>query len=90
MHLMLQQPTAQDYVIASGRSYALEDFVATAFRYFGLNWQDHVTSDSSLLRPSDISISQGDPTLARKNLGWQAHHQMPQVVQKMIESRLYS
>ena len=86
MYLMLQQEQADDYVIATGVSYSLEEFVAQSFSYLGLNWQDHVVTDPKLLRPTDIAISQGNPAKAKAKLGWQAKYAMHDVVKMMIEA----
>ncbi|MDJ0730195.1 MAG: GDP-mannose 4,6-dehydratase [Crocosphaera sp.] len=88
MHLMLQQPQADDYVIATGHSYSLEEFVIETFNCLGLNWQDYLISDSSLFRPTDITYSCGNPSKAEKQLGWKAHYKMPEVVKMMVENRL--
>lgn len=88
MHLMLQQSQADDYVIATGHSYSLEEFVVEAFNYLGLNWQEYVSSDPSLFRPTDISYSCGNPSKAAQKLGWKAQYKMPDVVKMMVENRL--
>lgn len=88
MYLMLQQPQADDYVIATGHSHSLEAFVAETFNCLGLNWQDHVNTQQSLFRPTDISYSCGNPSKAGKKLGWKAQYQMPDVVKMMVENRL--
>jgi len=85
MYLMLQQEQPDDYVIATGESSKLEDFVATAFATVGLNWQDHVVSDQSLLRPTDLAISRGNPNKAKEKLGWQAQYKMTDIVRMMVE-----
>ncbi len=86
MYQMLQQPQPDDYVIATGKTHSLEDFVAEVFSNLNLHWQDHVVTDLSLLRPTDIARSQGNPTKAKQQLGWQSHYQMPEVVHGMIEA----
>lgn len=86
MWLMLQQKTPQDFVIATGKTNTLESFVATVFNLLGLNWRDHVISDPSLLRPSDIMVSKGDPTKAEEILGWQADNLMPDVAKLMLNA----
>jgi len=90
MWLMLQQETAEDYVIATGERNTLENFVAEAFGYFDLDWHDHVISDSTLLRPSEIMVSCGDPVKAWHRLGWQAAYKMRDVVRMMVEAQLQS
>ncbi|MBI5382987.1 MAG: GDP-mannose 4,6-dehydratase [Opitutae bacterium] len=84
MWRMLQQPVADDFVIATGASYSLQDFVAQAFAHFNLDWRDHVTTDKSLYRPSDIAVSRGNPAKAKDQLGWSAQTHMPEVVRRMI------
>ncbi|MEL4897033.1 GDP-mannose 4,6-dehydratase [Crocosphaera sp. Alani8] len=88
MYLMLQQPQADDYVIATGNSYSLEDFVRETFNCLELNWQDYVSSDQSLFRPTDISYSCGNPRKAEKKLGWKARYKMPEVVRMMVENEI--
>ncbi|MBL1210467.1 GDP-mannose 4,6-dehydratase [Geminocystis sp. GBBB08] len=88
MYLMLQQEQPDDYVIATGASYSLEDFVESAFSYFNLDWHDYVISNPELLRPTDLSISKGNPEKAQKILGWKARYQMGDVVKMMIESKI--
>jgi GDPmannose 4,6-dehydratase len=79
MWLMLQQLQPDDYVIATGETNTLEDFVREAFAAFGLEWHEHVISDASLLRPSEIMTSRGNPEKALNVLGWKAHHSMRDV-----------
>lgn len=88
MYLMLQQDEADDYVIATGQSYALQDFVVQAFATLGLNWQDYVEVDQSLYRPTDISVGRGSPAKAAEKLGWKAQFQMPDVVRMMVEAKM--
>lgn len=85
MWLMLQQDSPDDFVIATGETSTLENFVSEAFGYFGLDWRQHVTSDSALLRPSEIIKSSGNPAKAQVKLRWKAQHRMKDVVKKMIE-----
>ena len=87
MYLMLQQDNPDDYVIATGESYELEQFVEQAFACVGLNWQDYVVTDQSLLRPTDLAISKGNPRKALEKLGWEAKYKMPDIVRMMIEVR---
>lgn len=86
MYLMLQQEQPDDYVIATGESHSLEEFVATAFSYLGLDWREHVVTDTSLYRPTDIACSRGNPAKAKEKLGWQAKYKMHDVVRMMIEA----
>ena len=70
--LMTNQEHPGDYVIATGTSVPLREFVATAFAEAGLDWTVHVRSDPSLLRPNDALVSRADPGRALRQLGWQA------------------
>jgi GDPmannose 4,6-dehydratase len=86
MWMMLQQDKPEDFVIATGKSYSLEDFVKAAFSHFDLNWRNYVELDSQLLRPTDLSEGLGDPAKANVKLGWKAKSQMHDVIKKMIEA----
>lgn len=88
MYLMLQKSEPDDYVIATGESSQLEDFVAQAFAYLDLDWQDYVSTDQSLLRPTDVAFSQGNPHKAKEKLGWSAKYKMPDIVKMMISAKL--
>jgi GDPmannose 4,6-dehydratase len=85
MWLMLQQEQPDDYIIATGETSSLQEFVATAFARVGLDWRDHVETDSSLLRPTDLMVGKANPAKALAKLGWQAHYRMRDVVAMMIE-----
>ena len=84
MWMMLQQNTPEDYIIATGKTNPLQDFVGEAFSTVGLDWREFVDIDPTLMRPSDLEMSCADPTHAIKKLGWKAHIQMPELVQKMV------
>ena len=84
MWRMLQQPTPEDYVIATGVSSKLEDFVAIAFAHFGLDWNAHVDIDETLFRPSDLKLSRANPSKAVRQLGWAADKHMADVVTAML------
>lgn len=85
MWLMLQQNIPDDFVIATGETNTLEEFVAEAFACVNLNWHDHVVTDPLLLRPSEIMVSRGNPDKASVILGWNARLKMRDVVKLMIE-----
>ncbi len=84
MWLMLQQAEPDDYVIATGETNTLENFVAAAFAVFNLDWQRHLVSDPLLLRPSEIVVSCGNPAKAEKNLRWASKYHMHDVVKMMV------
>jgi GDPmannose 4,6-dehydratase len=85
MWLMLQKKVPADFVIATGETNTLEDFVAEAFSLANLEWQDHVVQDKSLFRPTDILVSKADPSKAARELGWKAKSRMRSVVAMMIK-----
>lgn len=86
MWLMLQQDKPEDFVIATGTTITLEEFVSAAFEQAGLNWKDHVIQDKSLFRPTDLAIGRADSSKALNGLGWKASTIGIQVVQKMYQS----
>jgi GDPmannose 4,6-dehydratase len=86
MRRMLQCDQPDDFVVASGVAHSLEEFVATEFLEVGHNWRDHVNYDSSLVRPSDIKYSLGDPTKVAQVLDWRPTVKLPKVVARMIRA----
>jgi len=84
MWRILQQDQPQDYVIATGKTHSLEQFVETAFAYFDLDWRRYVVQAPELLRPTDPLLIAGNPTKAQSVLGWQAIKLMPDVVAAMM------
>ena len=85
MWRMLQLDQADDFVIATGESNSLKDFVEAAFSQVGLSWQDHVVIDSDLLRPTDLMFSRANPVKAKQILNWEAKSRMHDVVRLMVE-----
>jgi GDPmannose 4,6-dehydratase len=88
MWLMLQQPTADDYVIATGESHAVQDLVEIAFARAGLDWRAHVRQDPALLRPAEVDHLVGDATKARTTLGWTPSVTFKQLVEMMVDEDL--
>ncbi|KPK56521.1 MAG: NAD-dependent dehydratase [Acidithiobacillales bacterium SM23_46] len=82
---ILQTDRPRDYIVATGHSWPLKDFVAEAFSLFDLDWREHVKLDASLCRPSDIVHSAANPERAAVELGWRARVLMPEVVRRMAE-----
>jgi len=85
MWLMLCQEEPKDFVIGTGESHSLEEFVGTAFGCVGLDWHDYVIRDASLLRPTDLLSSKANPANAKENLGWEAVYKMKDVVEMMVK-----
>jgi GDPmannose 4,6-dehydratase len=83
MWLMLQNEIPDDYVIASGTSYSLKQFVEGVFTLHGLDWEKYVIVDKSLFRPLDITASAANPEKARRLLGWHAKTTLDQIITKM-------
>ncbi|WP_163339209.1 GDP-mannose 4,6-dehydratase [Desulfopila sp. IMCC35008] len=86
MWKMLQQEQPDDFVVATGTTSKLEEFIALAFSSLNLDWHDHVQVDSSLLRPSDILEGSGNPAKAGMVLEWKAQFTLQDVVKMMIDS----
>ncbi|MBV8484556.1 MAG: GDP-mannose 4,6-dehydratase [Verrucomicrobia bacterium] len=84
MYRMLQQEKPDDYVIATGETRPLRDFVAVAFQEVGLDWREHVVIDQSLFRPTDLTVGRGNATKAATKLGWQATYHMNDVARMMV------
>jgi GDPmannose 4,6-dehydratase len=86
MWRMLQQDRPDDYVIATGETRSLDEFVAAAFRAVGLDARDHVDTDPSLFRPTDIEGNWAEPGKAVRVLGWRATVRMEEAVRRMVEA----
>ena len=76
----------RDYVLATGRSYTVRDFVIAAFEHAGLDWEKHVRTDQRYLRPTEPSAQIGDSSLAARDLGWTARVHTEQLVQIMVDA----
>jgi len=83
MWRMLQLEKPNDFVIATGKTITLEEFASKAFAYFGLNWKEYIDLDLSLMRPSDIAISRGNPLKAKNILGWEPINDVDMVIRYM-------
>ena len=86
MWLMLQQPTPQDFVLATGETRSLAEFVGAVFAAVGLDWQAHVECDPALLRPTDVRASVANPARAKALLGWEARIRLADVARLMVEA----
>lgn len=85
MWLMLQQDIPQDFVIATGETNSLEDFVSCAFSEVGLDWKAHVTIDPSLYRPNEVQENYANCDKARSLLNWSAQKKMRDVISEMVQ-----
>ena len=88
MWLMLQQEKADDYIVATGKTYSLKDFVNVAFSTLDMDWEKYVHTDPNLLRPTDIESIYANPEKAENQLKWKATITMPEVVRLMIEEEM--
>jgi GDPmannose 4,6-dehydratase len=88
MWLMLQQPSADDYVVATGESYSVREFLEAAFGQVGIDWQKHVKIDPRYFRPSEVDHLEGDPSKAKQRLNWSPKTSFKQLVTMMVEHDL--
>ena len=88
MWLMLQQDEADDYVIGTGETHSVEEFVRIAFTRAGLDWKKHVVIDPQFYRPAEVDLLLGDPTKARKKLRWTPEVGFEQLVTMMVDEDL--
>jgi GDPmannose 4,6-dehydratase len=86
MWLMLQQPRPDDYVVASGETHAVREFLEEAFGCVGLAWKDFVKVDPKYFRPAEVDVLLGDPTKARSVLGWKPKVSFKELVKLMVEA----
>jgi GDPmannose 4,6-dehydratase len=88
MARMLDRETPEDFVIATGETHTLEDFVAAAFASVGRSWRDHVIDNPALHRPADILYSSGNPSKAARLLGWKAEKKMVDIVGLLVGAEM--
>jgi GDPmannose 4,6-dehydratase len=86
MWLMLQQDEPDDYVIGTGETHSVEDFVRLAFARVGLDWQDYVRVDPEFFRPAEVDLLLADPSKARDKLGWQPEISFDKLVGLMVDA----
>ena len=86
MWLMLQQNSPDDFVIATGESFSVRDFVETAFSHAHLDWKDFVEIDSRYLRPTEVNFLLGDATKANRQLGWRPEVKFDELVRMMVDA----
>lgn len=88
MWLMLQQDESDDYVIATGESHSVKEFLEEAFSYQGLDWKDYVKIDPRYFRPTEVGYLQGDASKAKKKLGWQPKVHFKELIKLMVDADL--
>jgi GDPmannose 4,6-dehydratase len=86
MWSMLQQDTPDDFVIATGKTHSVRDFLGAAFSHVGLDYGDYVRVDPQLVRPADLDVLLGDPSKAMQRLSWNASVTFEQLVHEMVDA----
>lgn len=86
MWLMLQQAEPDDYVIATGETHSVREFLAATFSYLGLYWRDHVEIDARYYRPTEVDVLCGDASKAQRVLGWTPKTRFPELVRMMVDA----
>jgi GDPmannose 4,6-dehydratase len=91
MWRMLQQSQPEDYVIATGETHSVRDFVQAAFAVVGItDWQAHVDISNQLMRPAEVDLLKGDASKARRQLGWEPSVSFADLVKMMVESDVHA
>jgi GDPmannose 4,6-dehydratase len=88
MWLMLQQDRADDYVIATGKTHSVRNLAEVAFAHAGLDWEKHVRLDTRYLRPAEVDLLIGDPSKAKRELGWSPDVDFERLIQMMVDADL--
>jgi GDPmannose 4,6-dehydratase len=86
MWLMLQQEVADDYVVATGETHSVEEFVAEAFGYLDLDWKQYVVQDPRFYRPAEVDLLVGDPSKAKRVLDWEPTVGFRELVRMMVDA----
>lgn len=86
MWLMLQQDTPDDYVIATGETHSVREFLEIAFSHVGLDYKDYVVIDPAFLRPAEVDLLLGDPAKAKAKLGWEPKVSFNELVTRMVDA----
>lgn len=88
MWLIMQQPTPDDYVVATGETHSVQEFVELAFHHAGLDWRKYVEIDPRYFRPTEVDLLMGDASKAKRQLGWQPQVRFEQLVRLMVDADL--
>jgi GDPmannose 4,6-dehydratase len=86
MWLMLQQEKPDDYVVATGETHSIREFLDLAFGHANIDWKKHVEIDPRYYRPAEVDILMGDYSKAKKKLGWEPKTKFPELVKLMVEA----
>ena len=86
MWMMLQQDAADDYVVATGETHSVREFLQIAFSHVGLNFEDYVVIDPEFIRPAEVELLLGNPAKAKEQLGWQPEVSFEQLVTRMVDA----
>jgi GDPmannose 4,6-dehydratase len=86
MWRMLQADEPDDYVVATGETHTIKEFLEEAFHYKGLNWQDYVEIDKKYFRPTEVDLLIGDPSKAKEKLGWEPKVKFKELVKIMVDA----
>jgi GDPmannose 4,6-dehydratase len=85
MWLMLQQETPDDYVVATGNTYTIKEFLEVAFSRYDLDWEKYVVIDPKFYRPAEVEFLRGSPRKAKQKLGWSPEVSFYKLVERMVE-----
>ena len=88
MWTILQQPAAEDYILATGKTHSVRELLEVAFSCAGLDWQKYVEIDEKLIRPAEVDYLRGDSTKAREKLGWEPEVGFKELIEMMVEADL--
>ena len=86
MHMMLQQDEPRDYVVGTGETHTVQEFVEIAFRRVGLDWKDHVVIDKKFVRPAEVDLLISNPRRVREELGWVPEVSFQRLVEMMVDA----
>src|SRR5258706_1939265 len=86
MWLILQQEEPDDYVVGTGATHSVEEFVSVAFGHVGLDWRQYVVVDPKFYRPAEVDLLLSDPSKARQQLGWEPEVNFEHLVAMMVDA----
>ena len=88
MWLMLQQPTPDDFIIATGKTFSIKELCKIAFEYVGLDWEKYVVIDQRFVRPTETGPLVGNSAKAKRILGWEPKIQFPELVHMLVDAHI--